>query len=215
MQTIYFYKIENNIEYVWRVRQITNDPYRENQTIAEHFVGNIKQFIGRILRSENDLRQYNFLANYKTVGSDKFNEEKVIHDEIIGLLRQDESELYACRHILGLNKIALVRFENSVDIKSARQLFQKAVNIDKAFGMQIIQAGFEYYKKLWSIDEYFSEPNLNTIEKFEPTIELQSVTLYGDMEEEFATYYFRPSWDEEHGMYVRVNFRSMTCKVED
>lgn len=212
MKTRYFYKIENNIEFVWRVRQIEDDPYRKNENIAEHFVGNIKQFIRWIVKTEDDLKERNLLEGYKEL---KNNENDLIYDEVLGLLRKDEKfqVTYAYRLILGLNKIAKIEFDDTVEIKSVRDLFQKAVNIDRETGKKIIEIGFEYYKRLWKIDKYYSSPNLDTMEKFMPTIELQSVNLYDDVSSEYVTYYFRPSWDEEHGLYIRFNFKSMSGEV--
>lgn len=214
MKTKYFYKIEDNIEFVWRIRQIIDDPYRKGESIAEHFVGNIKQFVKWIVKTENDLKARKLLDGYKEIYG---NENSVIYDEVLGLLRKDKKfpVTYAYRQIVGLNKIVRIEFENTVEIKSARDLFQKAINIDKETGEKIIKIGFEYYKKLWEINEYFSEPNLDTIEKFKPTIELQSVNFYGDVISKNVTYYFRPSWDEEHGLYVRFNLNSMSGEVDN
>lgn len=217
MKAKYFYKIENNIEFVWRIRQIEDDPYRKDDSIAEHFVGNTKQYVKWIVRNEKDLKERNLLNGYKEIFENKNCEDDVIYDEVLGLLRKDEKfpVIYAFRQIVGLEKIARIEFENTVEIKSARNLFHKAVNIDKEIGEMIIKIGFEYYKRLWEIDEYFSKPNLDTIEKFKPTIELQSVNLYDDVKTGNVTYYFRPSWDEESGLYIRFNFESMSGEVEN
>lgn len=217
MKAKYFYKIENNIEFVWRIRQIEDDPYRIGQSIAEHFVGNTKQFVKWIVRNEKDLKERNLLTGYREIYENGNNEDGVIYDEVLGLLRKDKKfpTIFAYRQIEGLKKIALIEFDEKVKVETTRNLFQKAVNIDLVNGMKIIEAGFEHYKKLWSIDEYFSEPNLNTIEKFLPTIELQSIWLDENPENEVVTYSFRPSWDEEHGLRVRFDFKAMTCEAED
>ncbi|MCH2231903.1 MAG: hypothetical protein MK105_16325 [Crocinitomicaceae bacterium] len=211
METKCYYKIENNIDFVWRIREIKDDPYRKGESIAEHFVGNTKQFVRWIVKNEKDLKERNLLEGYQEIGNN------AVYDEVLGLLRKDEKfpVIYGFRQILGLEKIARIEFENTIEIRSVRDLFQKAINIDKVIGDKIINIGFEYYKKLWETDEYFSEPNLNTIEKFKPTIELQSVNFYDDIKSGNVTYYFRPSWDEEHGLHIKFNLNSLTGEVDN
>ena len=211
METKCYYKIENNIDFVWRIRELKDDPYRKGESIAEHFVGNTKQFVRWIVKNEKDLKERNLLEGYQEIGNN------AVYDEVLGLLRKDEKfpVIYGFRQILGLEKIARIEFENTIEIRSVRDLFQKAINIDKVIGDKIINIGFEYYKKLWETDEYFSEPNLNTIEKFKPTIELQSVNFYDDIKSGNVTYYFRPSWDEEHGLHIKFNLNSLTGEVDN
>lgn len=209
-----FYKIENNIDYVWRIVKVKNDPFRKDEFVAELLIGNIKQFINRIVKNEQDLNRYNFLDGFIELNH---VDDKIIYDRELGLWRRHEKwqEIFAYRNIKGLNRIVPVSFETTVDIKSAKEILSKSINISTVIGNEIIHAGLKYYQYLCSINDYFAQVPMNSIEEFKSTIELNSVSIYGDVESHDVTYYFRPSWDEEHGLYIKFNFKTMKASYID
>ena len=65
-------------------------------------------------------------------------------------------------------------------------------------------------KSLWEFDTHFSKTNLDTLELFLPTLELQAIYLSQGKNEEIdeACVVFRPSWDPEHGLAILINLDS-------
>ena len=91
------------------------------------------------------------------------------------------------------------------------------MNCDKAIGRKIYKTAYDYFKYLWAIDDFYSETNLDTIEKFLPTINIQAIYIGYDEDENanIAGISFRPSWDEEHGLGVLLNLDTMDIKLNN
>ena len=81
----------------------------------------------------------------------------------------------------------------------------------------IYQTAYQYFKSLESLDQSFSETNLDTLDKFLPTLELQAVYLsYKENENaNIACIVFRPSWDPELGLAVLLNLDTMEVKLHE
>ena len=213
----YFYKTESNIDFVWKISKNQNDPYKESELLIEHFVNNVKQHVIYILESEDDLKKWNLLTNYTEATIGTFDSNNTSIDEQLGLLHKDPKfqTIYAYRHINHFNKIVPIEFSDSLGPINVRALFTDILTLTKESYQKIIDSCYTYFKSLWEVHEYYSETKLDTIDKFLPTIELNNITINDNLENKEVTFYFRPSWDTEHGLYILFNFNTMECQVEE
>ncbi len=81
------------------------------------------------------------------------------------------------------------------------------MSFDRSIGQKIYQTDYNYFKSLWSADQFFSETNLDTLEKFLLALELQAIYLRYEENENanIACIVFRPSWDHELGLALLLN----------
>lgn len=220
----YFYKVIDNIDFVWKVETITNDPYKLNEVDFGHYICNNRQYIGYIFHSVEDIEKRNLFKDYKEIKPNLINSDKCYFDKTIGLLHTDDywQDLYAVRYVNCLESLSPILFGDSlrrVDFitDTDRDLYLRFMTCDKSIGQKIYQAAYNYFKVLWEIDEYYSGTNLDTLEKFMPTLHLQAVYLWHDKDENqnIASISFNPSWDEEHKLSIRLNLDTLEAKPNE
>lgn len=220
----YFYKIIDNIDFVWKIETILNDPYKQNEIDYGHYVCNKRQFIAYLFESIEDIEKQKLFTDYKEIKPDSINADQCYLDKTVGLLHKDEFwlNLYALRYVNCLDKLSPIVFGNS-DVQenfiteTDRDLYLKLMFCDKSIGQKIYQTAYQYFKSLESLDQSFSETNLDTLDKFLPTLELQAVYLsYKENENaNIACIVFRPSWDPELGLAVLLNLDTMEVKLHE
>jgi hypothetical protein len=210
----YFYKIVDNIDFVWKIETITSDPYKLNETDFGHFVCNQRQFIPYLFQSVHDIKNRGLLNDYKEILPQVLTDDNCYLDKTIGLLHKDNywQTFFAVRHIACLNRMSSIVF-NSVIEDADSKVYHKLMTCNDAVGEKIYQAAYTYFKSLWHVDEYFSATNLDTIDKFLPTIQLQAVYIRQD--EKNIRFAFRPSWDEEHGLSINLDIESFEVTIND
>ena len=221
----YFYKIVDNIDFVWKINIHVQDPYKQGELDFGHYVCNQRVFNPHVFESLADFQQRGFLSDYIEIEADSVNDENCYFDGIIGLLRTDDywTNLYALRHINCLGKIAPIVFDNSKEGLNAisnndRERYLKLMACGPEVGQAIYHTAHDYFSSLWEFDTHFAETNLDTLEKFLPTLELQAIYLRSESKREnesgkedvsdTACVVFRPSWDPEHGLAVLINLDS-------
>jgi len=103
----YFYKLVDNIDFVWKINIHVLDPYKQGEIDFGHYVSNQRVFNPYIFESLADFEQKVFLSDYKEIEVDLVNEENCYFDRSIGLLHRDEywTNLYAHRHVHCLGRI--------------------------------------------------------------------------------------------------------------
>jgi hypothetical protein len=220
----YFYKIIDNIDFVWKIETITDDPYKLNELDFGHYTCNQKQYIGYIFQDIQDIEKRGLFKDYKEINVGAIDDNSCYYDKTIGLLHKDDywQDLYAVRYVKCLEKMAPILFgdgtarEDSIT-ETDRNLYRRLMTFDKTIGQKIYQTAYDYFKSLWEIDDYYSETNLDTIEKFMPTLALQAVYLWHDKDENInlASISFNPSWDEEHKLNIRLNLDTLEAKPND
>lgn len=210
----YFYKIVDSIDFVWKIETITSDPYKLNETDFGHFVCNQRQYIPYIFKGIQDIRNRGLLNDYKEILPQVLTDDNCYLDKTIGLLHKDSywQTLFAVRHVRCLNRMSPIIFNSAIEDADSN-IYQKLMSCDDAIGQKVYQAAYAYFKSLWEIDEYFSATNLDTIEKFLPTIKLQGVYIRQD--ENDICFAFRPSWDEEHGLNINLDIESFEVTIDD
>ena len=218
----YFYKIIDNIDFVWKVETILNDPYKLHKIDYGHYVCNKRQFIPYLFESIGDIEKQNLFADYKEIKPDLFTADNCYFDNIVGLLHKDEYwlNLHAIRFVNCIDKLSPIVFgdsnkqENFIT-ESDRDLYLKLMSFDRSVGQKIYQTAYNYFKSLWSVDKFFSETNLDTLEKFLPTLELQAIYLRHEEKENanIACIVFRPSWDYELGLALLLNLDTMEVEL--
>ena len=218
----YFYKIINNIDFVWKIEAIVNDPYKLNKIDYRHYVCNKRQFIPYSFESIEDIEKQNLITDYKEIKPDLLNADNCYFDKIVGLLHKDDYwlNLYALRYVNCLDQLSPIVFgdsnkqENFIT-ESDRDLYLKLMSFDRSIGQKIHQTAYEYFKSLWPADKFFSETNLDTLEKFLPTLELQAIYLRYEENENanIACVVFRPSWDQELGLALLLILDTMEVKL--
>lgn len=218
----YFYKIVDNIDFVWKIEPISNDPYKQNEIDFGHYACNKRLFNPNIFESVEDFEKCEFLISYKEIKPNLINNEKCYFDKTIGLLHKDDywHNLYALREVNCFNKMAPIVFGNSTELEDFitekdRELYLKLMSCGQDTGQKIYQTAHNYFKSLWEFDEFFAKTKLDTLEKFLPTLELQAIYLKYEEEEnnEIATVVFRPSWDLEHGLAILLDLNNMEVKL--
>ena len=150
------------------------------------------------------------------------NEENCYFDRSIGLLHRDDywTNLHAHRHVNCLGRIAPLVFGggkqqlNSIT-NNDRERYLKLMACGPEVGQAIYKVAHDYFKSLWEFDTHFSKTNLDTLELFLPTLELQAIYLNQEKDEEVDTacVVFRPSWDPEHGLAILLNLDSWEVKL--
>ena len=178
-----------------------------------HFVCNQKQFIPFIFHSIEDIDKRDLLTGYSEIQVNTLTKNNTFFDRKIGLLHKDTywDTLFAVRHISCLDRLSPVVFRESIK-EEFINLYLKFMESDKSVGQKIYQTAFDYFKNLWQYDEYFSSTNINTIEKFLRTIEIQAIYIE---ENGMIVISFRPSWDEEHGLYINLNMNTLETFAND
>lgn len=218
----YFYKIVDNIDFVWKIEPIINDPYKQNEINFGHYACNKRIFNPHIFESLDDFEKREFLTSYKEIKPDLINEEKCYFDKTIGLLHKGDywQNLYALRQVNCLDETVPIVFGNSTDqenfiTEKDRELYLKLMSCSKLVRQDIYKLAYSYFKSLWEFDVFFAKTNLNTLEKFLPTLELQAIYLKYEEEEnaDIVTVVFRPSWDPEHGLAIILDLDSMEVKL--
>jgi hypothetical protein len=217
----FFYKLVDNTDFVWKVENVSNDPYKENTLTFRQYVCNKRVFNPVIFESIADFEQSEQLLTYKEIIPDQLNNEKSYYDNVIGLVHADDywNNLHAFRHVNCLNELVPIVFdssdENNPFITNAdRENYLKLQACGAEKGHEIYDCAFQYFKTLWDFDAHFEQTQLDTIEKFLPTLELQAIYLSNANTETEASacIVFRPSWDPEHGLAVVLNL--VTMKVQ-
>lgn len=205
----YFYKIENDIDFVWRIRKVDDDPYQEGELIGEYLVGNVYTHTDHLITDKQDLYRLKLLNGFKEILSGSFNAENATYDPVLGTLRMDKDmlNLYTYRHLHYLKAIVPISFESNLLIKEVRDLYLKVIEPDSRLADQIFNTAFDRYKS-YGLDDGISE-----IGDFKSTLSPGEISLI-DPEEGLVSYFFRPSWDEEHGLYIMVNFKENTCGID-
>ena len=225
----YFYKIVDNIDFVWKINIHVQDPYKQGELDFGHYVCNQRVFNPHVFESLADFQQRESVSAYREIEPDSVNDENCYFDGIIGLLHTDDywTNLYALRHINCLGKIASIVFDNSKEGLNAisnndRERYLKLMACGPEVGQAIYHTAHDYFSSLWEFDTHFAETNLDTLEKFLPTLDLQAIYLRGESaaaeraesgkekqkEVDTACVVFRPSWDPEHGLAVLINLDS-------
>jgi hypothetical protein len=213
----YFYKLVSNIDFVWKIKVQDQDPYRQGEMDFGHYVCNQRVFNPSIFESLADFEQREFSSEYKEIAADLLNDENCYFDHTIGLLHTNDywTNLHAHRHVHCLGKIVPIVFGNSEDKVSLisnkdRERYLRLMACGPEVGQAIHNAGYNYFKSLWEFDDYFSKSNLDTLESFLPTLELQAIYLRQEKDGEIDTacVVFRPSWDPEHGLAILINLDS-------
>lgn len=216
MMDKYFFKIVDNIDFVWKIEMVKKDPYRLDETDLGLFVCNQRQFIPYLLNTIQDIRNRNLLDDYKEIRPQILTEDTYYLDPIIGLLHKDNywNSLCAVRHIRCLDRFAPVVFGNNID-ETDQLIYSRLMSFDPAVGQKVYEVAYAYFKSLWEVDDYFSSTNLVTLESFLQTLQLQSVYIRKDedADENLVSIHFRPSWDEEHGLTIVVNSESLEVKT--
>jgi hypothetical protein len=216
-----FYKLVDNTDFVWKVKNVSNDPYNEIAIAFGLYVCNKRVFNPAIFESLADFEQGEHLLTYKEIIPDRINEEKCYYDNIIGLLYADDywNDLHAFRYVNCLNEIVPIVFDGSNENRplitnADRESYLKLLACGSEKGKEIYDCAYQYFKTLWNFDAHFAQTNLDTIEKFLPTLELQAIYLKHAEEgrEAAACIVFRPSWDPEHGLAIVLNLATMTVK---
>lgn len=205
----YYYKIQSSVELLWIVSDST-DPFRPTEKVAEFFVNNIKfetrtEGLGvgfsESFRKEIDGFQEVFL-------NEIFDNKILVHEEI-GLTRiNSEGAYFVSRHLTFLNKIAHIFFYSTINERATKK-YLYLVSLPMEAGNTLYQKAYDYYQ-ISGIEESYEMDKLS-LSEFHKTIELQSITI-SDSDE--ITIYFRPSWDEEHGLYIRLNTDTEEIEVE-
>ena len=183
---------------------------------------NKRQFIPYLFESIEDIEKQNLITDYKEIQPDLLNADNCYFDKIVGLLHKDDYwlNLYALRYVNCLDKLSPIVFGDSKKqenfiTKSDGDLYLKLMSFDKTIGQKIYQTAYDYFKSLWSVDKFFSETNLDTLDKFLPTLELQAIYLRYEENENanIACIVFRPSWDLELGLALLLNLDTMEVKL--
>lgn len=224
----YFYKIVDNIDFVWKINIHVHDPYKQNELDFGHYVCNQRVFNPYIFENLADFQQRENVSDYKEIEADVVNEENCYFDRSIGLLHTDEywTNLHAHRNVPCLGKITPVVFSSNKEQTNAissndRERYLKLMACGPEVGQVIYHVAHDYFKSLWEFDTHFSETNLDTLEKFLPTLELQAIYLRSEKQKEkesgkevdTACVVFRPSWDQEHGLAILINLDSKEVKL--
>lgn len=205
----YYYKIQNNVELLCIVSDST-DPFRPNEKVAEFFVNNIKfepKTEGLGVGFSESFRKE--LDGFQEVYLNEIFNNKILVHEKIGLMRiNSEGAYFVSRHLIFLNKISYIFFYNTIN-ENAVKRYLYLVDLPLEVGNILYQKAYDYYQ-MSGIEELYEMDKLSLIE-FRKTIELQSITIN---DSNGITIYFRPSWDEEHGLYIRLNTDTDEIEVE-
>lgn len=213
----YFYKLTDNIDFVWKINVHVQDPYKQDELDFGHYVCNQRVFNPYVFDSLADFEQREIFKDYKEIEADVVNEENCYFDRTIGLLHTDDywTNLYALRHVNCLGQIAPLVFGKSKEglntiSNKDRERYLKLMACGPDVGQAIYNTAHDYFCSLWEFDSHFSQTNLDTLAKFLPTLELQAIYLdqKKDEEKDSACVVFRPSWDPEHGLAVLINLDS-------
>jgi len=218
----YFYKLVDNIDFVWKIKHHVLDPYKQGEIDFGHYVNNQRVFNPYLFESLRDFQQKAFSSAYKEIEPDLVNEESCYFDRSIGLLHTDEywTNLHAQRYVNCLGRIVPIIFGSGKEQKSVitnkdREKYLKLMACGPEVGQAIYKVAHDYFKSLWEFDTHFSKTNLDTLELFLPTLELQAIYLNQEKAEEVDTacVVFRPSWDPEHGLAILLNLDSEEVKL--
>lgn len=211
----YFFKVIDNIDFVWKIEENTKDPYKGNEIEFTLSVCNERQFVPYLFRTIHDIKNKGLLNDYEEITPGVLTDEKYYYDKTIGLLHKDSyrNTLFAVRYINCLGITAQVVFREEIQLKDIA-VYSKLISCNKNVGDAIYETAYNYFKSLWEIDEYFSSTNLDTMEKFLVTLQLLPVHIRENdgIKENLILFHFRPSWDEEHGL--RISLDVETNEVE-
>lgn len=218
----FFFKLVDNIDFVWKINMHESDTYKKGEIDFGHYVNNQRVFNPYIFESFADFEQRIFLSDYKEIKADVVHEENCYFDRSIGLLNTDEywTSLHAHRNVHCLGMIAPIVFGSGKEqLKSItyhdREQYLKLMACGPEVGHAIYKVAHDYFKSLWEFDTHFSKTNLDTLELFLPTLELQAIYLNQEKQQEANTacVVFRPSWDPEHGLAILLNLDTKEVKL--
>lgn len=218
----YFYKLVDNIDFVWKIKLHATDPYKQGEFDFGHYYSNQRIFNPTIFENFADFEQRIFLSDYKEIKVEVVNEEHCYFDRSIGLLHTDDywTNFHAHRYVHCLGKIAPIVFSGAKEQKDSitnndRERYCKLMACGPEVGQAIYKVAYDYFKSLWEFDTHFSKTNLNTLELFLPTLELQAIYLNQQKDDHLNTacVVFRPSWDAEHGLAILLNLDSEEVKL--
>jgi hypothetical protein len=218
----YFYKLVDNIDFVWKINTHVLDPYKQGEIDFGHYVNNQRVFNPYLFESITDFQQKAFSSCYKEIDPDLVNEQNCYFDRSIGLLHRDDywTNLHAHRYLNCLGRIAPIVFGSDKEqldsiTNNDREKYLKLMACGPEVGQAIHKVAHDYFNSLWEFDTHFSKTNLDTLELFLPTLELQAIYLNQEKEEEVNTacVVFRPSWDPEHGLAILLNLDSEEVKL--
>jgi len=218
----YFFKLVDNIDFVWKIKVHVLDPYKQGEIDFGHYVSNQRVFNPYLFESLTDFQQKAFLSDYNEIEADSVNEENFYFDRNIGLLHTDEywTNLHAHRYVNCLGRIVPIVFGGGTEqaktiTNKDSERYLKLMACGLEVGQSIYKAAYDYFKSLWEFDAHFSKTNLDTLELFLPTLELQAIYLNMEKDEEgdTACVVFRPSWDPEHGLAILLNLDSEEVKL--
>lgn len=206
----YFFKIVDNIDFVWKIETVKKDPYKADETDFGLFVCDQRQFVPYLFNNIQDIRNRDLLDDYKEIIPQILIEDTYYLDPVIGLLHKDSywNSLFAVRHIKCLDRFAPVVFEDT--ISGTDQLtYSRLMSFDPEIGQKVYESAYAYFKSLWKVDDYFSSTNLVTLESFLETLKLQSIYIRKNEDAADVSIHFRPSWDEEHGLTILLNTETL------
>jgi hypothetical protein len=214
----YYFKIVDNIDFVWKVEKITSDPYKLNEIDFGHFVCNQRQYVPYLFQDIQDIKNRELFNDYKEILPQVLTDDCYYFDKIVGLLQKDNywDTLFAVRHISCLNRFSPIIFRTVIEDLDCK-IYEKLMACDFSVGQKIYDTAYNYFKKLWDINEYFSSSNLDTIDKFLNTIKLQAVYVRrdGSINDNIVHFTFRPSWDEEHGLAIDLNLETFDTTINE
>ena len=209
-----FYKLIDNTDFVWKVANLSNDPYRDGELTFTQFVCNKRVFNPAIFENLADFEKSEELLSYREIIPNQLNDVKCYYDNTIGLLHADDywNSLFALRHVNCLNEIVPIVFDSNNEqglfiSEADRESYLKLLACGAEKAREIYECALQYFKTLWDFDTHFSKTKLDTIHKFLPTLELQAIYLNNTEDECAATanIVFRPSWDPEYGLCIVLN----------
>lgn len=218
----YFYKLVDNIDFVWKIKFHATDPYKQGEIDFGRYVNNQRVFNPYLFESLTDFQQKAFTSGYKEIEPDLVNEENCYFDRSIGLLQWDDywTNLHAHRYVNCLGRIAPIVFGSGKEqlnsiTKNDRERYCKLMACGPEVGQAIYKVAYDYFKSLWEFDTHFSKTNLDALELFLPTLELQAIYLNQQKDDHLNTacVVFRPSWDAEHGLAILLNLDSEEVKL--
>jgi len=188
----YFYKLVDNIDFVWKINTHVLDPYKKGEMDFGHYVSNQRVFNPYLFESLADFQDSAFFSDYKEIEADMVNEETCYYDRSIGLLHTDDywTNLHAHRNVPCLGKITPIVFSSTAEQSNVIS------NNDRERYLKLMACGPEVGQAIYLRNE--SEKQKESGKESEKQNES------GDT----ACVVFRPSWDPEHGLAILINLDS-------
>ena len=213
MEKLYFYKIELKTDYLIVFGE-SNDPFCKNEKSYDFFINNIKSQgldIQFGCKSNYDLvHKYDFESiGFNQIIKNEINEKNIVFDELMGILRKGKWGYFATRYLSCVNLFTSILIAEK-EISLAKPQYEFLLNSERALGERIFEIAYEYFQQSES-EEYFKIPYKLSLEEFKNTISLEQIEINNTND---ISFYFRPSWDEEHGLYVKVNIQDESIYID-